>query len=339
MSRLEEVVISTSIGKSGDADEGGIRVWSPLSGQQYAGFCGNSSGKGGLAFIPARRRQAAATCASDYVVTAQVQKPLIKYWQWGRDEVLMRCAMPEKICSLCLTPRTGTYVIGGGASGRLYIWSVVTGKLHRVWEGHYRDVSVVEVSADGAMLVSASDDATIQLWSLADILDRTVPAASLNAIKPLRVWKGHSLAVTGLHLSSVSTAAGLRVLSCAMDQTLRIWDAHDARASVTFTCPDVLHCIAVDPEERCVYLGGGGGDVFLASLDLGGSLADWLRRDAKPQHRFRAHEAAVTCLAVSMGGLHLATGSVDKTVKVWDVATLQILQTFKGHQVRTSARS
>ena len=67
-----------------------------------------------------------------------------------------------------------------------------------------------------------------------------------------------------------------------------------------------------------------------ANLELSGSLADWLRRDAKPQHRFHAHSAAVTCLAVSMGGLQLVTGSVDKTLKVWDMATMQILQVGSG---------
>ena len=121
------------------------------------------------------------------------------------------------------------------------------------------------------MLVSASEDSTIQLWSLADVLDRGVAAAVLHGIKPIRVWKGHALPVTGLHISSLSTAAGLRVFSCSMDQTLKVWDAHDSRASLTFACPDILHALAVDPEERFVFLGGGNGDVFqvrgVAALD------------------------------------------------------------------------
>ena len=117
-------MISTSIGKSGDADEGGVRVWNPTSGQQYAGFKANASTKSGLAFVPSRRRHSVASCSTDYVVAAQVQKPLIKFWQWGKDDVHMRCATPEKIRAICLTPRAGTYMIGGGASGRLYVRSL-----------------------------------------------------------------------------------------------------------------------------------------------------------------------------------------------------------------------
>ena len=331
MSRLEEVVISTSIGKSADGDEGGIRVWSPSSGQQYACFSGNSSGKGSLAFVPSRRRQALPSAKSDYIVTAQMQKPLIKYWQWGREDVHMRCATPEKMCVVCLTPGAGSYIISGGVSGRLYIWGTVTGKLHRVWEGHYRNISAIAVSPDGSMVVSASDDATVQLWSLADILDRSVPAAALHGVKPRQVWKGHSLPVSAICISGHGAATGLRVLSCSTDQTLKVWDANSSKASVTFACPDVLHSMALDPHERFVFVGGGSGDIFQANLELSGSLADWLKRDSKPQQRFRGHEAAVTCLAVSMGGLKLVSGSVDKTLKVWDVATLQILQTFRGH--------
>ena len=46
---------------------------------------------------------------------------------------------------------------------------------------------------------------------------------------------------------------------------------------------------------------------------------------------FRAHEGTVSCLAVSPDGLVLASGSMDKTVKIWSLPDGRLIQTLNGH--------
>jgi WD40 repeat protein len=46
---------------------------------------------------------------------------------------------------------------------------------------------------------------------------------------------------------------------------------------------------------------------------------------------FEGHILAVTSVAFSPDGKHLASGSGDGTIKLWDVATRQEVRTLKGH--------
>jgi WD40 repeat protein len=46
---------------------------------------------------------------------------------------------------------------------------------------------------------------------------------------------------------------------------------------------------------------------------------------------YRGHRAAVTTVAWSPNGLYLASGSVDKTVQVWQATNGTLLSTFRGH--------
>ena len=51
----------------------------------------------------------------------------------------------------------------------------------------------------------------------------------------------------------------------------------------------------------------------------------------KPIYTFIGHTDAITAMDFSINGKLLASGSSDKTVRLWDVATGQHLHTFIGH--------
>ena len=44
---------------------------------------------------------------------------------------------------------------------------VASGILFNVWDAHYRRVSVLRFTDDGAALISGSEDAGVSVWSLA----------------------------------------------------------------------------------------------------------------------------------------------------------------------------
>lgn len=60
----------------------------------------------------------------------------------------------------------GTYIVGGGASGDIFIWEVATGKLLKKWHAHYVSVTCLVFSGDHSLLVSGSQDGSVRVWSL-----------------------------------------------------------------------------------------------------------------------------------------------------------------------------
>jgi WD40 repeat protein len=66
--------------------------------------------------------------------------------------------------------------------------------------------------------------------------------------------------------------------------------------------------------------------------------AVYLQRDEKPENRalavntLKGHESEVYSVGFSPDGKQLASGSFDKTIKIWDVTTGKVLNTLKGHE-------
>jgi pre-rRNA-processing protein IPI3 len=47
------------------------------------------------------------------------------------------------------------------------IYQVASGILFNVWDAHYRKVTVLRFSAEGACLLSGSEDAGVSVWTIA----------------------------------------------------------------------------------------------------------------------------------------------------------------------------
>ena len=72
--------------------------------------------------------------------------------------------------------------------------------------------------------------------------------------------------------------------------------------------------------------------------------APWFRErfpsdsESRAQLRtFEGHERAVTCVVITPDGKRAVSGSVDSTLRLWDLETGQSLHTFKGHTMLVTA--
>ncbi|QDT58186.1 WD domain, G-beta repeat [Stieleria bergensis] len=94
---------------------------------------------------------------------------------------------------------------------------------------------------------------------------------------------------------------------------------------------DRVLCLAIDPSGKRLATGGG-------QPSREGELLIWNLETGQIETRIeQPHADTVLCLDFSPDGSRLATGSADGLVKVWEVASGALLQTFEGHTHHVTA--
>jgi WD40 repeat protein len=172
--------------------------------------------------------------------------------------------------------------------------------------GHAGPVTALAYSDDGATIISAGKDATVRVWSAASgALKRTIELDDGPA-------------------SAIAVSAG-RLLTGHANGNIVLWDWDRAEKLSNFKRNDA--------EIWAVAFLGSNQRFAAAGHDW--KIAVW--DAATPSGPFAvldAHESAVQSLAFGMSGSKplLASGSADKTLKVWNLETLDPVRTYRGHR-------
>jgi WD40 repeat protein len=316
---------------SGSADRT-VRVWHTAGSVELAHLRDHSDEVRCLALSPDGTRLASG-CATT-----------VRIWDTARGAPLAALGHWLTTC-LAFSP-DGARLAAAEMDFTVRLWDVATWEpLHRL-SGHYGPIFHVAFSPSGLFLASLSRDRTARVWDVAEgrevacLLEQgardtlsvalTPDAARLASGLPdrtIRVWNtasGEEVARLegewdwrpgGLALSP----DGARVASGSGDRTVRVWDlggggrdsAPPGGSAEPGAPPRVLR--GHEGDVTCVAFAGG----RLVSGSRDQTVRVWDVEAAAELACLRGHDGDVTCVASAPDGRYFATGSADRTVRLW----------------------
>jgi WD40 repeat protein/tRNA A-37 threonylcarbamoyl transferase component Bud32 len=225
----------------------------------------------------------------------------------------------------------GSRLAVGAMDGTVPIWDTNSGQLLHQPKLHTGAVWRLAHSPDGARLASVAADATVLLWD----------ARTGQVLKELR---GHTQRVMDLAF----TPDGTRLASCGRDKTIMIWDATTGSVLDTLRGhTQYVFGIGFSPDGTRLASAGDDNWVVVWELATGRQLRrlphantvyrvqftpDGQRVASASEAGIRiwevatgldiltlhGHRTPVSCLSFSSDGTHLASGSFDGAIRIWD---------------------
>ncbi|KAF8104869.1 hypothetical protein N665_0166s0053 [Sinapis alba] len=303
------VIASSSI-------DGGIGSWDLKTGNEQLRFKQCASPAHGLTAVGEK------FIAASQLRNASASSGSIFFWSWNKPQVEVKSFPVESITALVANSE-GSYIVGGGASGDIFLWEVASGKLLKKWHGHYRSVTCLVFSGDDSFLVSGSQDGSVRVWSLIRLFDdyqRQQQGSTLYEHK----FDEHTRSVTDIVIDCGGCNA--LIVSASEDKTCKVWSLSKGKLLRNIIFPSEINALALDPGGSVFYAGGGDSKIYIGALNSSSDYTTQFLGSASGPSK------AITCLAYCADGNLLISGSEDGVICVWDPRSRQPVRTFTfGH--------
>jgi WD40 repeat protein len=278
----------------------------------------------------------------------------IRRWDLATGNCLSAIrAHKDRIWTIALTP-DGQQLISGSEDRSIKIWDVPQGKCVKQIDGYGNWIKAIALIPGQELLVSGHRDCTIRLWHLPSrtcihTLFGHTDAVMTIAVSPdgrylasssldltIRIWDLHDLtclqmlllrqdAASGIQFEGVCnlvfSPAGDKLISANHRGDLQTWDVLTGKLDRTLD----LHPTRIQAVTACkvnqVIVTACENQIRIVNLHTGECLQE-----------ITAHDLPVMSIACSPDGRYLASGSMDKTVKIWETSQWKCVQTLIGHQ-------
>ena len=207
--------------------------------------------------------------------------------------------------SVAFSPN-GKLMASGGWDNTIHVYKADTPGFATekfVLKGHMGGITSLFFSKDNKFLASASKDFSIRVYNLEN--GELVFSANDHRGEATRVF--------------VDPKSKF-LMSSSLDGTLMMYEFQNATAkSRTIKYSGVINSFVPAIDGKSLYIAADKGDID--NIDFKSMVIRSLK----------GHTAKVNCLELSPNGKLLASGSDDKTIIIWDLATGKILKTLKGN--------
>ncbi|CAE6484512.1 unnamed protein product [Rhizoctonia solani] len=281
----------------------------------------------------------------------------IRVWHTGSEQPVVESGEHQNSIRAITFSHDGAHIVSGSRNGIIRVWDAYSGQMALPpLVGHPGYVFTIAVSFDNTMIVSGSSDNTVRVWEMQsgrpvfDPLRGHTSFVHTVAFTPnnsfivsgchgmVCVWDSHtgqSLLAPLLHKDSIYSmtispdstyiAAGLD------DGTIQIWDVTSGKAiSELFTGrKSEVNMLAYSSDGTRIisYSDSGFGTEGLLCLFDAQNTSAPLNASSP-----LGHTEPIISIDISPNGERIVSGSIDKTICVWDPITGQlVLGPLTGH--------
>jgi len=236
----------------------------------------------------------------------------VAYAAAEKPEIFVQLGHSGQVSSVAFSPN-GQFVLSGSGDKTMRLWNVASGKEIRIFAGHTKSVHSVAFSPDGRFALSGSLDENLHLW---------------NVATGKIIW---SSAHTDPVVSVAFSPDGRFALSGSSDKTLRLWDVatgQKIRSFVGHTA--IVSSVVFSPDGRFALSGSWDKTMRLWNVATGKELRLF---DKHTENDFEDRDDMifVNSVAFSPDGRFALSGSGDRTMSLWNVASGKEIRSFAGH--------
>jgi len=281
----------------------------------------------------------------------------IKLWDAKLGQLKQTLKGHEKWVRALSYSADGNVLASASSDGIIKLWETKSGQLKLIVEGHKGSIEALSFSPNGDVLASASNNGTIKLWDVKSghlklsfkgdedgvfALSYSPDGhelAFLSEGKTIKLWDTKSekfkqdFQYNNDLIHSVSYSPDGSVLASTSYKTIKLWDTKSGELMQMLKGHEGdVWGLSYSPDGRT--LASGSADTTIKLWDVKtGYLKQTLKEKEKEKEQDQEKgKNEIRTLSYSPNGRILASGSLDKTIKLWDAKTGQLQQTLEGHE-------
>ena len=220
----------------------------------------------------------------------------------SKQQIVNPVYLPQDIS---VSTKNNIYSISTDDDGMVQLRSRINRQLVNSYS-HSESVNNIAVTDDEKLLATTTIDGKINIWNKEGILQQTLT--------------GHTGEISDLKfVPNKKNSDRYKLISTGVDKITRVWQVFNRSQS-----QQEIYSTTFSPTSLNTY----------ASAETDNKINIWQHGLNDRQTKvltLSGHDQTISQIAYSMDGKFIASASWDKTIKLWDAKTGNLIETLKGH--------